>query len=52
MGCCKAPLNCFTPRAVGVNYWFFLLARLVVGVVIKQKAKCEMLLCKIDGEIT
>ena len=39
-------LNCLPPRAAGVNYWFFLLARLVVGVGIKQNAKY-----KIDGEM-
>ena len=46
-----AHLNCLPPRAAGVNYWFFLLAHLVVGVGIKQNAKCEMLLRKIDGEM-
>ena len=35
----------------GVNYWFFSLAHLVVGVGIKQNAKCEMLLRKIDCEM-
>ena len=45
-----AHLNCLPPRATGVNDWFFLLAHLVVGVGIKQKAKCEMQLCKIDGK--
>ena len=45
-----AHLNCLPPRAAGVNYWFFLLAHLVVGVGIKQNEKCEMLLRKIDGE--
>ena len=44
-------LNGFPPRAAGVNNWFFLLAHLVVGVGIKQNAKCEMLLRKIDGEL-
>ena len=43
--------NCLPPRAAGVNYWFFLLAHLVVGIGIKQNAKCEMLLRKIDGEM-
>ena len=37
---CIAHLNCLPPRAEGVNYWFFLLAHLVVGVGIKQNAKC------------
>ena len=45
-----AHLNSLPPRAAGVNYWFFLLARLVVGVGKKQNAKREMLHCKIDGE--
>ena len=44
-------LNCLPPRAAGVNYWFYLLAHLVVGVDIKQNVKCEMLLRKIDGEM-
>ena len=35
-----AHLNCLPPRAAGVNHWFFLLARLMVGV--GKKAKCEM----------
>ena len=51
MGSCMAHLNSLTPRAAGVSYWFFLLARLVVGVGKKKNAKCEMLLCKIDGEM-
>ena len=46
-----AHLNSLPPRAVGVNYWFFLLAHLVVGVGKKQNAECEMLLRKIDGEM-
>ena len=46
-----AYLNCLPPRAASVNYWFFLLAHLVVGVGIKQNAKCKMLLSKIDGEM-
>ena len=46
-----AHLNCLPPRAAGVIDWFFLLAHLVVGVGIKQNAKCEMLLRKIDGEM-
>ena len=46
-----AHLNCLPPRAEGVNDWFFLLAHLVVGVGIKQNAKCEILLRKIDGEM-
>ena len=44
-----AHLNCLPPRAADVNDWFFLLAHLVVGVGIKQNAKCEMQLCKIPG---
>ena len=50
-GSCRAHLNCLPPRAAGVNYWFSWLAHLVVGVGIKQNAKCKMLLCKIDGEM-
>ena len=46
-----AHLNCLPPRAAGVNYWFFLLAHVVVGVGIKQNAQCEMLLRKTDGEM-
>ena len=46
-----AHLNSLPPRAAGVNYWFFLLARLVVGVGKKQNAKCNMLLRKIDGKM-
>ena len=46
-----AHLNCLPPRAAGMNYWFFLLAHLVVGVGIKKNAKCEMLLRKINGEM-
>ena len=42
---------CLPPRAAGVNDWFFFLAHLVVGVGIKQNAKCDMLLHKIDGEM-
>ena len=49
-GSCMAHLNCLSPRAAGVNGWF-LLAHQVVGVGIKQNADCEMLLCKIDGEM-
>ena len=48
-GSCIAHLNCLPPRAADINYWFFLLAHLMVGVGIKQNAKCEMLLRKIDG---
>ena len=51
MGSCMAYLNSLPPRAAGVNYWFFLLARLVVGVCKNQNVKCEMLLHKIDGEM-
>ena len=35
-----AHLNCLPRRAAGVNEWFFLLTHLVVGVGIKQNAKC------------
>ena len=48
MGSCMAHLNSFSLRAAGVNYWFFLLARLVAG---WEKAKFDMLLHKIDGEM-
>ena len=51
MGSCMAHVNCLPSRAAGVNDWFFLLAHLVVGVSIKQHAKCEMLLRKIDGKM-
>ena len=51
MSSCMAHLNFLLPRAAGVNYWFLLLDRLVVGVGKKQNAKFEMLLCKIDGEM-
>ena len=46
-----AHLNCSPPRTTGVKYWFFLLAHLMVGVGIKQNAKCEMSLRKIDSEM-
>ena len=39
-GSCMVHLNCLPPRAAGVNYWFFLLAHLMVGVGIKQNARC------------
>ena len=48
---CMAHRNCLPPRAAGVNYWFFLLAHMVVDVGIKQNAKCEMLLHKINGKM-
>ena len=32
VGTCMVHLNSLPPRAAGVNYWFFLLARLVVDV--------------------
>ena len=51
MGLCMAHLNCLAPRAAGVNYWFSLLAHLVVGVDIMQNVKSEMQLHKIDGEM-
>ena len=35
-----AHLNCLPLRAADVNDWFFLLAHLVVGVGIKQNARC------------
>ena len=50
-GLCMAHLNCLPSRAAGVSDWFFLLAHLVVGVGIKQNAKCDMLLHTIDGEM-
>ena len=40
MGLCMAHRNCLPPRAAGVNYWFFLLAHLMVGVGIKQNVRC------------
>ena len=39
-GSCMAYLNCLPPRAAGVNYWFFLLAHLVVGVGIMRNVRC------------
>ena len=39
-GSCMAHLSCLPPTAAGVNDWFFLLAHLVVGVGIKQNARC------------
>ena len=39
-GSCIAYLNCLPPRAAGVNYWIFLLARLVVGVGIMRNVRC------------
>ena len=50
-GSCMAHLNCLPCRAAGVNYWFLLLFHLVVGVGIKQSAKCKMLLRKRDGKM-
>ena len=46
-----AYLNYLPLRAAVVNDWFFYLAHLMVGVGIKQNAKCKMLLRKIDGEM-
>ena len=37
---CMPNLNCLPPRVAGVNYWFFLLAQLVVGIGIKQNVRC------------
>ena len=51
MGSCMAHQNSLPPRVAGVNYWFFLLAHLMVGVGKKQNANCEMLQRKIDGKI-
>ena len=48
MGSCMAHLNCFPARAAGVNFWFFVAVPCGGGC--WYKAKCEMLLCKIDGE--
>ena len=39
MGSCMAHLKSLLPRATGVNYWFFLLARLVVGVGKKKNVR-------------
>ena len=39
-GSCMAHLTYLPSRAAGVNYWFFLLGHLMVGVGIKQNAKC------------
>ena len=36
-----AHLNCLTPRAAGVHYWFFLLANMVVGVGIMRDAATQ-----------
>ena len=46
-GSCTVHLNCLPPRVAGVNYWFFLLAHLVVGVGIKENVECS---CEIEGE--
>ena len=43
-----AHLNCFPARAAGVNFWFFI--AVPFGGECWDKAKCEMLLRKIDGE--
>ena len=40
--------NCFPPRDAGVNVWFFIAVSFGGGC--WYKAKCEMLLRKIDGE--
>ena len=42
-------LNCFPPRAAGVNFWFFIAVPFGGGC--WYKAKCEMLLRKIDSEM-
>ena len=47
-GSCMAHLNCFPPRAAGVNCWFFIAVPFGGGC--WYKAKCEMLLRKRDGE--
>ena len=44
-----AHLNCFPPRATGVNFWFFIAVPSSGGC--WYKTKCEMLLRKIDGEM-
>ena len=38
IGSCMAHLNSLPPRTAGLNYWFFLLARLVVDV---EKSKMQ-----------
>ena len=43
-----AHLNCFSARVAGVNFWFFIAVPFGGGC--WYKAKCEMLLCKIDDE--
>ena len=43
-----AHLNCFPATAVGVNFWFFIAVPFGGGC--WYKAKCKMLLRKIDGE--
>ena len=48
MGSSMAHLNCFPLRAAGVNFWFFIAVPFGGGC--WYKAKCEMLLRKIDGK--
>ena len=48
---CMAHLNCLPLKAASINYWFFLLAHQVMDVGIKQTAKGEKLLRKIDVEM-
>ena len=43
-----AHLNFFPARAAGINLWFFIAVPFGGGC--WYKAKCEMLLCKIDGK--
>ena len=47
-GSCMAHLNCCPRRAAGVNFWFFIAVPFGGGC--WYKAKCEMLLRKIDSE--
>ena len=48
MGSCMAHLNCIPLRAAAVNFWFFIAVPFGGGC--WHKAKCEMLLHKIDSE--
>ena len=48
-GSCMAHLNCFPPRAAGVNFWFFIAVPFGGGC--WYKVKCDMLLRKIDGDM-
>ena len=49
MGFCMAHLNYFPSRVAGVNFCFFIAVPSGGGC--WYYAKCEMLLCKIDGEL-